>query len=328
MTAKAPALLLVNLGTPDSPHASDVRRYLREFLSDRRVIEAPRLLWWLVLNGIILPFRAPRSARAYESIWDHRRGESPLKTITRAQAEGLQARLGKGVRVDWAMRYRVPSIRERLNALMAAGHERIVVFPLYPQYAASTTATVVDEVGRTLMSMRHQPAVRIVPPYYDHPAYIAALADSLRDQLDRLTWEPEVILASYHGLPKACVEKGDPYERHCHETTRRLREALGLPEEKLRTTFQSRFGRQEWLRPYTDETIAQLAREGVRRLLVITPAFAADCLETLEEIAIGGAGIFRQAGGEHFALTPCLNATPAGLDMLETIARQELSGWL
>ncbi len=325
---KTPALLLVNLGTPDSPKTPDVRRYLREFLSDRRVIETPRFIWWPILHGLILPFRSPRSAKAYEAIWDHARGESPLKVITRAQAEGLQARLGKAVRVDWAMRYRTPAIGGRIRALMDEGHERIAIFPLYPQYAASTTATVVDEVARTLMAMRHQPAIRIVPPYHDHPAYIDALAESLKTQLASLPWQPDVILASYHGLPRACVEKGDPYERHCLETTRRLREALHLPEEKLRTTFQSRFGRAEWLKPYTDETIARLAREGVRNLLVITPAFAADCLETLEEIAIAGAETFRTEGGENFAVTPCLNASPAGLEMLETIARQELAGWL
>ena len=326
--SKAPALLLVNLGTPESPSVADVRAYLREFLSDRRVVEMPRPLWWLILNGVILPFRPRKSAEAYEKIWDRERNESPLKIITRAQAEGLQRRFGEAVRVDWAMRYGRPSIAERLGALMEEGHERIVVFPLYPQYSASTTGTVVDAAADALRAMRHQPSLRFVPPYYDHPAHVSALAASLRRQMESLPWEPEVILASYHGLPKSFVEKGDPYERHCRETSRLLAGELGLEGERFLTTFQSRLGRAEWLKPYTAETIAGLARKGVRNLLVITPAFAADCLETLEEIGIGAAETFRENGGENFALAPCLNASAEGLDMLEAIARQELGGWL
>ncbi len=326
-TGRKTALLLINLGTPESTSVRDVRAYLREFLSDRRVVEVPRSLWWFVLNGIILPFRPRRSAEAYAKIWNRERDESPLKTITRAQAEGLQGRLGDGVRVDWAMRYGRPSIAGRLVALMEEGFERIVVFPLYPQYSASTTGTVVDAVGEALMAMRHQPTVRFVPPYHDHPAHVRALAESLRAQMESLPWKPQKVIASYHGLPKSFVEKGDPYERHCRETSRLLAGELGLDEEVLLTTFQSRLGRAEWLKPYTAETIAQLAGAGVKNLLVVTPAFAADCLETLEEIGMGAAEIFREHGGENFAVAPCLNASAAGLDMLEAIAREELSGW-
>ncbi len=329
MTARTtPALLLVNLGTPESTSVSDVRAYLREFLSDPRVVEAPRAVWWFVLNGVILPFRPRKSAEAYEKIWNHERDESPLKTITRAQAEGLAARLGGAARVDWAMRYGRPSIAGRIEALMREGHERIVVFPLYPQYSATTTGTVVDAVGDALKRMRHQPTVRFVPPYYDHPAHVEALAELLRAQLDALPFRPEKIIASYHGLPKSFVEKGDPYERQCRETSRLLREALGLAEEELITTFQSRLGRAEWLKPYTADTIAELARSGVKNLFVTTPAFSADCLETLEEIAIGAAEIFRENGGENFAVAPCLNDSEPGLRMLERIAREELCGWM
>ena len=323
-----PALLLINLGTPESTSVADVRRYLREFLSDPRVVEMPRPLWQLILNGVILPFRPKKSAAAYEKIWDHERGESPLKTITRAQAEKLQARLGDGVRVDWAMRYGRPAIGARIRALMEEGFARIVLFPLYPQYAASTTGTVMDAVADTLKAMRHQPALRVVPPYYDHPAHIKALARTLRAQMEALPWTPDKILASYHGLPKAMVDRGDPYQAHCLETSRLLREAMGMGEEELITTFQSRLGRAEWLRPYTAETIERLAGEGVKNLLVITPAFAADCLETLEEIALAAGGTFRAAGGENFAVAPCLNDSDAGMEMLEQIARQELAGWL
>ena len=328
MSAKPPALLLVNLGSPDSPQTADVRRYLREFLSDRRVIEAPRAVWWFVLHGIILPFRSPRSAKAYASIWDADNGEAPLKQITRRQAEGLREVFGDAVRVDWAMRYGQPSIAARLHALMAQGHERIVIFPLYPQYSATTTATVVDEVFRVLAGMRHQPTLRFVPPYYDHPAYIDALAESVQAAMAGLDWRPQRIIASYHGLPKTFVEKGDPYERHCMETSRLLKARLNLPDEMLLTTFQSRLGRAEWLQPYTDETLRRLAEEGVKNLLVITPAFAADCLETLEEIAIAGRETFLAHGGENYAVVPCLNATPTGLAMLATLARENMCGWV
>ena len=323
-----PAVLLVNLGTPDAPTPAAVRRYLREFLSDPRVVEMPRVLWLPILHGVILPLRARRSAQAYEKIWDHERGCSPLLEITRRQATALQERLGAAARVDFAMRYGNPALGERLRALMEEGHERIVVLPLYPQYSGSTVASVTDALGEALRGMRHQPAVRVGAPYYDHPAYISALRASIEEHLARLEWEPEVILASYHGVPKRFVEKGDPYARHCAVTTDLLRAATGLSAERMPMSFQSRLGKAEWLKPYTDETIAALAERGVRRLAVITPAFAADCLETLEEIAIGGAETFRAHGGEKFTLVPCLNDSPAGVDMLEALARRELAGWM
>ncbi len=328
MSRSVPALLLVNLGTPQAPDPGAVRRYLKEFLSDPRVVEVPRLIWWPLLHGVILPFRARRSAAAYAQIWDRQANCSPLLAITRAQAEKLQRRLGDMVRVDFAMRYGQPTLKDKIAGLMAAGHERIVVFPLYPQYSASTTATVVDEVGRALAAMRHQPAVRFAPPYHDAPEYIDALAKSVRAHLAQLKWQPERILLSYHGVPKRFVDLGDPYARHCEETTRLLRAALGMDEERMPMSYQSRLGRAEWLKPYTDETIAALAESGVKRLAVLTPAFAADCLETLEEIAIGGAETFRAHGGEEFTLIPCLNDSPPGMDMLEALARRELAGWI
>ena len=328
MSSQPPALLLVNLGTPDAPEPAAVRRYLREFLSDRRVVEAPRLLWWPILHGFILPFRSRRSAKAYAQIWDHENACSPLLTITRAQAQALQERLGRVATVDFAMRYGRPAIGKRIRALHRAGHERIVVLPLYPQYSATTTASVVDAVSATLRAMRHQPAIRIGAPYYDHPAYITALKESIKAHLATLDWKPEVILASYHGIPKKMAEEGDPYPLHCETTTRLLAEALGTDERTLRMSYQSRLGRAEWLRPYTDETIAELAAQGVKNLAVITPAFAADCLETLEEIAIGGAETFRAHGGENFTLIPSLNASRPGIDLLEALARRELAGWV
>ena len=328
MPENRPAVLLVNLGTPDAPDTASVRRYLREFLSDRRVVEAPRAIWWPVLHGVILPFRAPRSAEAYAKIWDHEKQCSPLLAITRAQAEKLRARLRGVAHVDFAMRYGRPSIAEKLRELMAAGHERVLIFPLYPQYSASTTATVVDAAGRALAGMRHQPAVRFAAPYYAEPAYIAALKASMEAHLAGLGWAPQRVLLSYHGLPKSFVEKGDPYAVHCETTTQLLRAVTGADETFMPMSYQSRLGRAEWLRPYTDETIAQLAKEGVKRLAVATPAFAADCLETLEEIAIGGAETFRAHGGEEFTLIPCLNDSDAGMEMLEELARRELAGWI
>ncbi len=323
-----PAILLVNLGTPDAPEPAAVRRYLREFLSDPRVVEVPRLIWWPLLHGVILPFRSKRSAHAYEQIWDRENNCSPLLHITRMQAQGLQRRLGDAARVDFAMRYGQPALGEKLHALMQAGHERIVVLPLYPQYSGSTVASVVDETGRVLRGMRHQPAVRIGAPYYGHPAYIAALQRRAEEHIATLDWQPEVLLLSYHGVPRAFVDKGDPYAAHCEATTRALRVAMGMDEQHMPMSYQSRLGRAEWLKPYTEDTIIALAEKGGKRLAVMTPAFAADCLETLEEIAIGGAETFRAHGGENFTLVPCLNDSQPGLDVLETLARRELAGWL
>ncbi len=328
MPSQPPALLLVNLGTPEAPTPAAVRRYLKEFLSDPRVVEIPRPVWWLILHGVILPFRSRRSAAAYDKIWDHENACSPLLAITRAQAVALQKRLGGQVQVDFAMRYGSPALGERLRALHAAGHERIVLLPLYPQYSGSTVASVTDAVAEALRGMRHQPAVRIGAPYYDHPAYIEALKQRAGQHLATLGWQPDAILLSYHGVPKAFIEKGDPYAAHCEATTAALRAAFGMDARRMPMSYQSRLGRAEWLKPYTDETIVQLAEQGVKNLAVMTPAFAADCLETLEEIAIGGAETFRAHGGEHFSLIPCLNDSEPGMDLLETLARRELAGWL
>jgi protoporphyrin/coproporphyrin ferrochelatase len=324
-------VLIVNLGTPDAADARSVRRYLKEFLSDRRVIEDNSLLWKLVLHGIILTIRPRIKASDYEKIWNREDDESPLKTITRAQSGKLGKALasaGAKLVVDWAMRYGNPSIASRLAALAKAGCERILVVPLYPQYAAATTATVCDEVFRCLARMRWQPTIRIAPPYFDEPVYIEALAQTMKGTLIRLGFEPEIILASYHGLPKDYFLKGDPYYCHCAKTTRLLREQLELDEKKLMMTFQSRFGRAEWLQPYTIETVQQLAENGCKNLLVITPGFSADCLETLEEIAVENAGVFKEHGGENFAVVPCLNDTDAGVKVIETVVRRELQGWV
>jgi ferrochelatase len=323
-------VLLVNLGTPDATDAASVRRYLREFLNDKRVIEEDTLLWKFVLNAIILPMRPRRKGRDYEKIWNREKNESPLKTITRSQADKLSASLalrGKRVVVDWAMRYGNPSIHSRLTALAAQGCERILVMPLYPQYAAATSATVCDEVFRALMAMRWQPALRVAPPYFDEPAYVEAVATSFEGHLRKLPFAPDVIIASFHGIPQSYFDNGDPYYCHCAKTTRLLRERLGLDEQKLMMTFQSRFGRAEWLKPYTDMTVKELAARGVRNLVVITPGFATDCLETLEEIAGENAEYFRHAGGENFAAIPCLNDSEPGMRVIETVVLRELQGW-
>jgi ferrochelatase len=323
-------VLLVNLGSPDSTDTASVRRYLKEFLSDRRVIEDESLVWKLVFNGIILPLRPRRKGRDYAKIWNRQKNESPLKTITRSQAEKLGNsldRAGSRIVVDWAMRYGNPSMNSRIHALAGEGCERILLVPLYPQYAAATTATVCDQAFRVLMKMRRQPTLRVTPPYYAEPFYIEALASSLEAELTRLPFEPEVILLSYHGLPKDYVSKGDPYYDHCGATTRLLRERLAIDEEGLMMSFQSRFGRAEWLQPYTDETIKNLAERGVKRLAVMMPGFAADCLETLEEIAIENADVFRHHGGENFAAIPCLNDSEAGMRVIEQLVARELQGW-
>jgi ferrochelatase len=324
-------VLLVNLGTPEATDPQSVRRYLREFLADKRVIEQDGLVWKLVLNGIILPFRPRRKGRDYAKIWNRERNESPLKTITRSQAEKLASilePLGRHVTVDWAMRYGRPAIAAKLDEFAAKGCNRILLVPLYPQYAAATTATVCDEVFRALMRMRRQPALRVAPPYYDEPVYIEALASTLETELRRMPIKPDVILASFHGMPRSYVDKGDPYYAQCAETVRLLRERLKFDESKFRMTFQSRFGRAEWLQPYTDKTVKELAKEGVKNLAVITPGFSADCLETLEEIAIENAHIFKRNGGENFVHIPCLNDSEPGMLVIWTVVLRELKGWV
>jgi protoporphyrin/coproporphyrin ferrochelatase len=324
-------VLLVNLGTPDAADAPAVRRYLEEFLTDPRVIENQGLVWKLVLNGIILRFRPRRKARDYAKIWNKDKNESPLKTITRSQAEKLANTLGLvggHIVVDWAMRYGNPSIALRLAELTAQGCERILVIPLYPQYCAATTATVGDEVFRALGRMRFQPALRIAPPYYNDPGYIEALAFSTSAALPALGFEPDVILASFHGVPQAYVDNGDPYYAQCVETMRLLREKLKLDETKLQLTFQSRFGRAKWLTPATDQTVKKLAKGGVKNLAVITPGFSADCLETLEEIAVENAHVFKKHGGQNFAAIPCLNDSTPGMQVISQLALRELKGWV
>ncbi|MGV6871484.1 ferrochelatase [Pseudochelatococcus sp. B33] len=328
-------VLLLNLGTPEATDYWSMRRYLKEFLSDRRVIETSRLIWWPVLNLIVLTKRPGPKGRDYDSIWNRERDESPLKTITRAQAEKLgriidatAPEAGAQITIDWAMRYGLPSIKDRLQALLDTGCDRILLVPLYPQYAAATSATACDKAFEALMTMRWQPTVRVSPPYYDDPVYVGALAANLRRALAGLDFEPERILASFHGVPKSYILKGDPYRSQCERTHALLCEALGLSPERLMLTFQSRFGNEEWLTPYTDETVRGLAESGVKRLAVITPGFSADCLETLEEIAVENRDIFLKHGGERFAAIPCLNDSPEGMQVIAHIVRRELRGWI
>jgi len=315
-------VLPVNLGTPDAPDARSVRRYLAEFLSDRRVVEIPQWLWQPILRGIILPTRPKKSAHAYAQVWTDE--GSPLAAITRRQAEALQAAFGEPVRVVHAMRYGRPAIGAAIDALIAAGCDRILVAPLYPQYCAATTATVVDAVGAHLKTLRRQPALRFLPPYHDDAAYLGALETSVQAGLAALDFVPDVLLASFHGMPERTRTLGDPYHDQCQTTARLLSERLGRPVE---VAFQSRFGRARWLEPATDARLEQLAREG-RSVAVFAPGFSADCLETLEELAIRGKAQFERAGGKHFACLACLNADAPGTAMLETLVRRELAGWL
>lgn len=324
-------VLLVNLGTPEGTGYWPMRRYLAEFLTDRRVIEWPRLYWYPILYGIVLNRRPQRVGKAYASIWNTKRDESFLRTYTRSQAERLRSTLeavSPAIQVDWAMRYGKPTVGERLEALQRAGCDRILLFPLYPQYAASTTATVNDAAFDALKAMRWQPALRVVPPYYDDPVYIDAVAGSVRDEMAILGWQPEVVLASFHGIPRSYFEKGDPYHCQCMKTGRLLREALGRDERSFGITFQSRFGPEEWLRPYTDETIVRLAREGVRSVAVVNPGFVADCLETLEEIGGLAKESFLHEGGQRFAHIPCLNDGDRGMSVIAHVVRRELMGWV
>ncbi|KAA9133350.1 ferrochelatase [Marinihelvus fidelis] len=322
-------VLLVNLGTPDGCDTASVRRYLREFLSDPRVVERPRWLWYPVLYGIILTFRPKRSAEAYAKVWDRERDESPLRTYSRDQAARLGERLAglDEVEVDWAMRYGNPAIEARLLVLREKGCDRVVVVPLYPQYSATTTASVCDEVFRVLSAMRWMPAVRVAPPWHDAPVYIDALARSLEAGLAALDFEPQKVVASYHGIPKRYFDAGDPYYCHCMKTSRLLEARLGWPGGRLVTAFQSTFGPEEWLTPATDETVKGWAANGTDRVAIFNPGFVADCIETLEEIDIALREDFFAAGGRAFAHVPCLNASDEGMDVIETIVRRELCGW-
>jgi len=315
-------VLLVNLGTPDDASPKAVRRYLAEFLSDKRVVEIPAPLWQPILRGVILTTRPKKSAHAYGLVW--REDGSPLAAITRAQAAALKDAFGPDVIVDWAMRYGNPAIADRLAAMQAAGCDRILIAPLYPQYCAATTATANDKAFAALAGMRWQPAIRTLPPYFDDPAYIDALAVSVRASLAGLDFAPQAIVASFHGMPRRTLDLGDPYHCHCRKTARLLGEALGMDTI---VTFQSRFGRARWLEPATDATLAALPGQGIERVAIVAPGFSADCLETLEELDIRGRETFRAAGGTDFAYLPCLNDGAPGISMLRGILSRELAGW-
>ncbi|PZP40573.1 MAG: ferrochelatase [Pseudomonas fluorescens] len=338
-------VVLVNLGTPDGTDYWSVRRYLKEFLSDPRVIEVPKVVWWFILNIIILTFRPKKSGHAYEQIWDKAHNASPLRVITEQQVEALQARLGDDVLVSHGMRYGNPSLAHAMHEMVQTGIRKILVAPLYPQYSAATTATVVDKIGDWMKVQRWQPTLRYLPPYYDHPAYIEALRMSIQDKLASMPRKPDLIVASFHGLPLVNCQKGDVYYCHSHKTARLLAESLGAaflksPDEldhlvskgrkdmpPVFMAFQSRFGAQEWLKPYFAVAVEELPKRGVKNILVVCPGFSADCVETLEEIAIGGKESFMEAGGTDYDVVPCLNASDYGMDMLEGLVEMELMGW-
>ncbi|SFK32572.1 ferrochelatase [Methylocapsa palsarum] len=335
-------VLLVNLGTPDAVGYWPVRRYLKEFLSDPRVVDIPRIVWWPILNLIILNLRPQRSSKNYAEIWNRELNESPLKTTTRAQAEKLadwiraggldpKDRPGAGagrIAVSWAMRYGNPSIAGALESLRAFGCERILVAPLYPQYAAATWESAAEKVEECLTAMGWRPDLRITQPYFDDPTYIEALSLSLRSGISRLGFTPERILISFHGVPKSTIAKGDPYSAQCLETWRLLREHLGLSEKQCPVSFQSRFGRAEWLQPYTDETVRSLARQGVKNLAIAAPGFSADCLETIYELGVENRDLFKENGGENFAVIPCLNDSHMGMMLIRDLVARGMKGWL
>ncbi len=316
-------VLLVNLGTPDSTSWLDIRKYLKEFLSDRRVIEVNPLIWQVILNLFILTFRPSKTAHAYKKIWMKSTNESPLRFYTKEQTKKLNNKLGsKDIIIDYAMRYGSPSIKNKLELLQKQGCEKIIIFPLYPQYAGATTATVCDEVYRSLMKMRWQPSLQIIPHYESEPLYIDALVKSIRLKISKIKWRPDLILASYHGIPKSYFDKGDPYQCYCQKTTRLIKEKFS--EISIETSFQSRFGPQEWLTPYTDKTIESLPSKGKKNILVICPGFSSDCVETLEEINIQGKESFMKHGGENFDLIPCLNDNEDHICLFETVVKRYL----
>lgn len=316
-------VLLVNLGTPDAPTTSAVKRYLKQFLSDRRVVEIPPLVWQPILRGIILNTRPQKSAKAYAKVWTEK--GSPLAFFTAGQAEALQARMEGIADVRYAMRYGNPSVADQLAAMKAAGCNRILIAPLYPQYSGATTGTVLDEAYATLTAMRWHPAIRTLPAYHDDARYIGALKTSIEASLAKLDFVPDALVISFHGMPERTLHLGDPYHCHCQKTARLLSEAMG---RALVVSFQSRFGRAKWLEPATDDTLMKLAREGTKKVAIFAPGFSVDCLETLEELAMQGHEQFEEAGGTHYAYLPCLNDSDVGMDMLEQIIGQELAGWI
>ena len=315
--------LLVNLGTPDAPTKSAVKRYLKQFLSDRRVVEIPQIIWQPILRGIILNTRPQKSAQAYAKVWTDK--GSPLAFFTAGQAAALQARMGKSADVRYAMRYGNPSVADQLSAMKKAGCNRILIAPMYPQYSGATTGTVLDEAYATLTAMRWHPAIRTLPAYHDDTAYIDALKTSIEASLAGLDFEPDAIVISFHGMPERTLQLGDPYHCHCQKTARLLSEAMG---RELVVSFQSRFGRAKWLEPATDDTLMRLARDGTKKVAIFAPGFSVDCLETLEELAMQGHEQFEEAGGTHYAYMPCLNDGDVGMDMVERIIRRELAGWI
>ena len=316
-------VLIINLGTPDSTNWLDIRRYLKEFLSDRRVIEINPILWQLILNLIILNVRPSKTAKAYKEIWMKDINMSPLLYYTKKQAEKISNSIaGDNIIIDFAMRYGNPSIKSKIQKLHEHGCEKLIILPLYPQYAAATTATVCDEVYRTLMAMRWQPSLKIIPHYESDPLYIDALINSINTKLEMIDWKPDLILASYHGIPKKYFDKGDPYHCYCHKTTRLISEKFN--KIKIKTTFQSRFGPEEWLQPYTDKTLESLPKEGLKNVLAICPGFSSDCVETLEEILIQGKESFMEAGGENFDMIPCLNDSDDHIKLLNNLIKQNI----
>lgn len=321
-------VLLISLGTPEAPTYGSVRKYLAEFLSDPRVIETPKPIWLPILYGPILTFRPLKSAKAYAKIWDYDRGESPLRTFSRSQAEKLQTMSGESVEVEWAFRYGKPSIESALHTLKDKGCDKILLFALYPQYSATSTGTAYDKAFDVLKKMRWQPAVRTVPAYYKEGVFVSALAQSVSQSLASIDWKPDAVLASYHSIPKSYFDKGDPYPCQCRVTSRLLREQLGMDENSFHTSFQSRVGPTEWVSPYTDKKVEELAASGVKKLAVLAPAFSSDCLETLEEINMELRETFVEAGGTHFHYIPCLNDTDIGMEVIDAIVKKELSGWM
>lgn len=315
-------VLIVNLGTPDAPDRKSVKRYLKQFLSDKRVVEIPQIVWQPILRGIILNTRPQKSAEAYKLVWT--KEGSPLAAYTKRQSEKISERLS-GVSVDWAMRYGNPDIASRLHVMKEYGCDRILVAPLYPQHSGATTASVHDAVFDALKEMRWQPALRTLPPYHDDPAYIDALAINLKTQLEALDFRPDAVIASFHGMPLRTLELGDPYHCHCMKTARLLGEKMGI---ELSVSFQSRFGRAKWLEPATDKTLEEMPAKGIKNVAIFAPGFSSDCLETLEELAMQGKEQFEEAGGEKFAYLPCLNDSAPGMEMLESLIRRELSGWI
>ncbi len=325
-------IVLCNLGTPDEPTAKAIRRYLKEFLWDKRVVEIPRAIWWFILNFIILPFRPRKTARAYRLIWDRKNNDSPLRVITKQQASALQETLDKTApntyQVEIGMRYGKPSIKGAVSKLKAERCDKILLLPLYPHYAAATVGSACDAFFDALKEWRWMPTARVATPYFDHKDYIKALKDSINEHIETLNFKPDMILASYHGIPDYAHTKGDPYPNHCYKTTHLLTEELKVPTGYITTTFQSRFGNAKWVEPYTDQTLNELPQRGVRNLVVITPAFHSDCLETLEEMAIAGRKTFMVSGGKNYSIVPCLNASKSSIHLLASLVNDNTSDWL